>query len=68
MTDPWIKGSGRGSYLCVASRLDLVARMGTEELQAAIAWPNTQKTVQHAAERRLRRLQREAKRQQTKET
>jgi len=64
MKNPWETGETfrwagrvtRPAWCDARSRLDRVREAGPEKLRAMIAWPDTQKTVRQAAERRLRKL------------
>jgi hypothetical protein len=60
MKNPWETGTEfmghRSAYACVEDRLTRIKTMTVEELRAAIAWADTQKTVRLAAERRLHKL------------
>ncbi len=46
----------RPAYSEARSRLDRVREAGPDKLREMIAWPDVQKTVRQAAERRLRKL------------
>lgn len=59
MKNPWICGQYDGHEMQTVdatSRLDAIKRMNADELRAVIAWPDNQKAVQQAAERKLRKL------------
>lgn len=60
MKDPWLTGSVFCGIRCRTcgcdDRLRIVKRATPDQLRAIIAWPDTQKTVRLAAERRLRKL------------
>ena len=59
MKNPWLRGQyeGRDTQIVdVASRLHAIKNMNADELKSAIQWPETQKTVRQAAERRLRKV------------
>jgi len=64
MKNPWETGETfrwggaitRPAYRDVSSRLDRVREAGPKQLREMIAWPDTQKTVRQAAERRLRKF------------
>lgn len=61
MRNPWETGAVVGNgvhvmYCDVLSRLNCVKTATPERLRAMIVWPDTQKTVRQAVERRLRKL------------
>jgi hypothetical protein len=58
MRNPWLVpeyGKGVQTY-SAEERLSKLKKMSAAQLRAAIAWPETQKTVRKAADARLRRL------------
>lgn len=59
MNSPWRRPGAWGGYtetIDAQTRLELVPRMDEVKLRKIIAWPETQKTVRAAAERRLKQL------------
>ncbi|MCP4259071.1 MAG: hypothetical protein GY774_16420 [Planctomycetes bacterium] len=58
MKNPWLANEyGKGAAYCdVESRIRLVKEASTKKLKEMINWPDTQKTVRVAAERRLRKI------------
>ncbi len=65
MSNPWLTGTEyfgiKQQNCCVDDRKAAAARMTAAQLEAAIAWPDTQKTVRQFCERRLRNMKRAAK-------
>jgi hypothetical protein len=63
--NPWETGEKidgvRVAHWEVASRLNRVKTMAEADLRAAILWPDTQKAVRVAAERRLRKMEKSLK-------
>lgn len=60
MTNPWLvktPGFPNCQTFCAADRTEIVRKeTDAAKLQTIIDWPDTQRTVRAAAERRLRRL------------
>lgn len=57
--NPWSAGRGYGTecaWVDVESRLMRVKEANAKKLKEMIEWPDTQKTVRLAAERRLRKI------------
>lgn len=62
MNNPWEDGhvfcGVKSQYCGVEDRLSIIKNLPPTILRAALAWPDTQKTVRLALERRLRKLSR----------
>lgn len=57
--NPWRSVSDESSaWTCVEDRMRVMMGYDEQRLREALAWPNTQKTVKAAIERRLRAMER----------
>jgi hypothetical protein len=60
--NPFITGSAWGHKIQAfdaQSRLDMIKHFDREQLQAVVTMPGVQKTVKQAAERKLRKLEKQ---------